>query len=324
MPEASLPSDDRLALRRASLTVALRDGDVHRVARAWSRLRVRGASLDAHGFAAGRTARGEMGHALRLARERRSRAEIGAPEQITAASVAHPAAPPRWWRLAGIAVACAGLALALLPLLPAVAPAHRYVLSAPLPIASALVASRVGGRGRTEATLAPILTTTFAPRSSAPAAAAAPAAVASSAAPSAAQPTPALPASPKPSPTPVPVASVPVAAPTQLPPPAATPRAGVTPGPVPPGYSRLIVLVVDATTIEPVAGACIVIGAPDCSPSRPHTNSAGLWWIEFPTGQMAGTQWPVQIVKGGYATLAVTVTTTGVGQQFVAPLQPLQ
>ncbi|MBU6424096.1 MAG: hypothetical protein KGQ88_08690, partial [Chloroflexi bacterium] len=239
-----------------------------------------------------------------------------APEPQPAAL---PSAAPVWLRPVAVALLCAGLALALLPLVPAVAPA-RYVLPSPLPTAAVLVASG-GGRGRTEATLSPVAVVTRAPLAASAATASAAASSSPSVLPRA---TPTSSPKPSPSPTPAPSPSVaPVVAPTQLPA-AATPSPGVTPGPVAPGYSRLIVLVVDETTLEPVAGACIVIGAPDCSPSRPHTNSAGLWWVDFPTGQMAGTQWPVQVSKDGYATLAAVVTTSGTSQQFVAPLQPLR
>ncbi len=304
MPERAV-ENDRLALRRAALLVALRDGDVVRAAHAWSRLRVGGASIAPDAASAGRAARAEIGRALRAARERRSNADAAPPDRAAAAPRLPAGAPWRWRAVVAAFVAVA-LAIALLPLVPVVAPAHVRSPELPSPIATALVAARVGGRGRTEVTTPLVALTTPAPTGM-------PAAAIASATP---VPTRSPSASPSPSPSPMPT---PVAthAPAAVPP---GPSPALLPGPVAPGFSRLIVLVVDAATTQPIAGACIAIGVPDCSPSRPHTNALGLWWVDFPTGQMAGLQWPVRIVKDGYATLAVVVTTSGAGQQFVAPL----
>lgn len=46
--------------------------------------------------------------------------------------------------------------------------------------------------------------------------------------------------------------------------------------------------------------------------------------MDFPTGSIAGAQFPVAIQKEGYQTLSVVVTTSGNGQDFAAPLTRLR
>lgn len=317
MPEERPVENDRLARRRASLLVALRDGDLRSAARAWSRLRLRGAAITAAESAAGRAARGEVGRALRTARERRS--AIDATPDRPSTAIPLPAGAPRWRRAAAIGLALVGIAAALLPLVPRIASVDVRTPATPLTVATAAVGGRIGGgRGRTEAGVPFVPAVTTAPTSSPTVSVAAPAS--SSIAPTAPplpSPTPSVSPTPTPHPSPAPIA-VPSAAPV----PASTPAASLLPPPLASGFSRIRVLVVDATTLAPIAGACIVIGTPDCAPSRPHTNALGLWWVDFPTGSIAGVQFPVTIQKDGYQPLSVVVTTSGSDQDFPAPLTP--
>jgi hypothetical protein len=309
---------DPIALRRAALYAALREGDIAAAARAWSRLRVTGASIDAPELAAAHALRGEMGRAIRVARERRSDDANVTPVARTEV-VPLPRASPWALRVALAVIALAALALALLPAIArissVVAPAPLSAVVTPAP-ATAGASSLSGGRGRIEVKL-PLRAV------STPAAVAAPA-VAATSAPTASTslaPTPSPSATPAPSATPQPLPA-PVALPTALPP-VSTPTAALFPPPLASGFSRIRVLVVDATTLVPIPGACIVIGAPDCGPLRPHTNALGLWWVDFPTGSIAGSRFPVTIQKDGYQAVSVVVTTTGMDQDFPAPLTPI-
>jgi hypothetical protein len=304
-----------MSRRRADLRQALRHGNVRAAARAWSRLRVGGASLTAEELAAARAARVQMGRALRTARGRRGAEDTAAA--VGPSSTGTPAVPARSRALIiGSAIAAVGLATVFVS---RVALLSSVEVSPDVaPTSPAATVEPQGGRGRTVATPVPVATRASAaveasPSSAVTATVAPSIAVAISPAPSAA-----LPATPSAAPTAAPVTAPPSVAVV------ATPPTALLPPPLASGQSRIRVLVFDALSQKPIAGACIGIGATDCGPTRPHTNALGLWWFDFATGSIAGQQFAVLIKADGYQTLAATLTTTGGDQDFPAALQPIR
>lgn len=271
-----------------------------------------------------RHARADLGRAIRAARLRRSipaSTPLDAPGSVALAHV--PRGRDRRAIAALVAVAAVLLAFALVPRR-AGPPLALSAASLPTATASVDALDLTGERGRSEG-LSVTSPGPLAARSTpTPTALGRTSSITSASASPTRAPLPTPTTAPPPRPSP-PSAASPAPAVVASPPssPTATVSPPATPPPVAPGYSRLIVLVVDAATQRPVANACIVIGAPDCGPTRPHTNSLGLWWIDFPTGLMSGAQWQVAIVKDGYGTLNAVVTTTGTDQQFLAPLVPV-
>jgi len=298
-------SADHLSRRRADLRAALREGNVGAAARAWSRLRVGGATLSAQERAAAREARVQMGRALRTARVLR---HGEAPGVASGAPRAAVTAPPRRSRrgLVGAAIVAMAVAAVFVWRVASVAPVE-LPSTADTTVSSATAGPESGGRGRTATTPAPVATQAIVAVEASPSVTLAPT-VPPSEAPSA---TPTAPPA-----TAAPVAAAPAATPV------ATPPTALLPPPLASGQSRIRVLVFDAVTQKPIGSACISIGAADCGPTRPHTNALGLWWFDFATGSIAGQQFAVVIKADGYQTLAVTLTATGRDQDFGAPLQP--
>ena len=147
---------DRRLVRRAALHLALLKGDALGIARAWDRVRVSGAAVRPEEAQAARAARAAVGHALRDARYRRTHAEdrfgfhVGG-ERAKGPRISLRRGPARALVLATALVLFAVLVLIYQPILPG--------------------GARLAGRGRTSATLAPVVTITAppAPPSAAPA-----------------------------------------------------------------------------------------------------------------------------------------------------------
>jgi hypothetical protein len=161
-------------VRRAALHLALLKGDALGVARAWDRLRVSGASLRPEEAEAARDARAAVGHALRDARWRRSHDDdrfgfpVG-PERPDAGRPSLRRGPARALVLATAAVLFAVLVLIYQTLAPG-----GTRLAAPEQPSAAPSALAGAGRGRTSATLAPLVVTTATPAVPSPAPAAQP------------------------------------------------------------------------------------------------------------------------------------------------------
>jgi hypothetical protein len=283
-----------LRRRRASLDVALRDGDIVGAARAWERLRVHAHALTPQERAAGRAARATLGRALRTARYRRlhpAAAEVGT------AAVPIPLVPRRS-RVRPLALGVAvvtivGLLIAFFvpqdaAPAPAAAPPQAVALSTPAP-----TPEPVGGRGRSSALLQPL-----ALPSPPPVAATQP-------------PTPA-PATPPPSAAvgPVPTSGAPGGQPggipggvpggvpsgipggvvggtgnaTPRPTPSPSPSLNVLPLRPPPlavGKDRFEFQVLDSQSLQPLNLVCVVYGSATCGPEDPHTNTLGYYWLDM-------------------------------------------
>lgn len=82
-----------------------------------------------------------------------------------------------------------------------------------------------------------------------------------------------------------------------------TPRPLITLGPVPPGFARLVIIVLDAQTRRPVPDVCVVIGTANCQPGQPHTDANGRWAADV-AASTAITYWDVSLIKTGYTTLS--------------------
>lgn len=257
----STADHDRRLLRRAALRLALLKGDVLAAARAWDRLRVSGAAVRPEEAEAARAARAAVGHALRDARWRRLHDDDRFGFHVT------PEMPPpprpsllRRSRPGIGALAALGLVALVVLLSQPSAPGGAPALDAQATAAPTGVSA--AGRGRTSATLAPVVR-----------------------APATPLPTPATPA-------PVAVAS---AAPG-----AGTGRgigAGVLP-PLPDTDDRFIFVVLDAQTTRPIAGVCVAYGT-ECRPDR-RTTAQGLWWIDFPRSSALADRWRFDFVLDGY------------------------
>lgn len=307
--EVTSTADPRAGRRRASLRVALRDGDPLAASRAGSRLRIRGLELTVGELAEARAARGRLGRAIREARWRRRLAEPAA----TVRSIGRTKRAQARWRLNWVSNVLAGLAtIALLVaiFLPRPAPPSDVApAAAPELVPVEIVQARLGGRGRTtaaitltaaEPTPAPIPEPTAVPQTPAPTVA---------------------PAAPTRVPGGVPSGlpgGVPGASPGGVPggepggtgaaTPVPTPnRAPLFSTPAPIGYDRITFRVLDAVTLEPLQDVCIVLGTGDCSLSRPHTNALGLWWMDIPR-DAAATFWDVRFFLDGYTSAYTRLT----------------
>jgi hypothetical protein len=154
-PVRSTVDRDRRLVRRAALHLALLKGDTLGIARAWDRLRVSGAAIHPEEAEAARAARAAVGHALRDARWRRTHdddhfgfrlgTERSAPPRLTLAR-----GPARVLAAATAVVLLAVIALLYQPIAPGgLQPAAQAQTAAP--------AVPGAGRGRTSATLAPVV-----------------------------------------------------------------------------------------------------------------------------------------------------------------------
>jgi len=102
--------------------------------------------------------------------------------------------------------------------------------------------------------------------------------------------------------------------PTQPPPPAA----------IPPGYGRLMIVTVDALSGAVVPEVCLIVGSVDCSPTKPHTDGAGRWWVDVPLSQPT-TNFDVRFIHPGYTTdFRRFVLLKGQTVTYVVRLQPYQ
>jgi hypothetical protein len=90
--------------------------------------------------------------------------------------------------------------------------------------------------------------------------------------------------------------------------PSPTPTA--TPPVPPPGFTRLNIIVLDATTGRPVPGVCVVIGTTNCGPSAPHTDRNGRWSADV-AASSASTLWDMYFIKDGYITQFRKITLPG-------------
>jgi hypothetical protein len=262
---------DRRTVWRASFRHALSRGDVVGAVRAWDRLRVSGAAVTPQEADAGRAARLAVGHAIRDARWRRDHdGRFGFPILPDA-----PAAPrgrafgAALRRVVPVAIVLALVPLALLLVRPGTSPAGQpeIVAAEASAIPTAIAAS---GRGRTSATIAPIVAATTAPTS-------------------VPQRTPG-PTGPGGTGTAIDPVPGFLAA---LPPPQA-------------GWGRFVFHVTDSFTAKPLANVCVIYGTPDCGPNRAHTNSLGLWWIDLPGDALAKT-WDFGFTLDAYAAQRIQV-----------------
>ncbi len=246
-------------------------------------------------------ARVALSHALRIARSRGRGSEV-----VEGHRAARPRASVR--RMGASALGVAVLAAATLVVRQgAVATAEIGGVAVASPAPASLVVTGASDRGRVSADVTALPVATPSPT-------AAPVAVLVTS-----SPTPAPSPTPRPAPTPTPVTSPPPSA-TAAPSVAPTPTPSLLPGPLPSGYSRIEIGVGDLVTQKPVTGACISFGGP-CGAAQ-LTNSAGLWWWDFPTGSLAGMTWHVTVSATGYQSYVATVATTGGSQQFIVPLVP--
>src|SRR5438477_8497659 len=299
----------RYAARRASLSVALREGHVGAAARAASRLRVDGFRIPREEFARARAVRRTLGLALVNAR-------IARPAVV--ASRATPVvARGRPWR-ALVAVLAAAAAL-LLVLLFAPNDQARGGGSAPpaLPAETQRALTVVTSRGRTISLVPEVVAVeetptpmpTALPTTTPPPAATTGGAGSGGGASGGAGSGP--PGSGSGS-------GGGVAPPTRPPTPAPT----ATP-PVPPaGFTRLNVIVYDSTTSKPLEGVCVVIGTIDCGPDAPHTNALGRWSADV-AASSASTKWDLMFLKVGYLVQTRQITLPGgVSRTYVIFLVP--
>ena len=259
---------DRRGLWRSILHRALRTGDLLAASRAWDHLRVAGAALTPKEVGAARAARRAVGHAIRDARWRHDHdVRYGFP--ITAAELARlPRA--RFWASPRLLVPLVALAL----MLTAIFLWQPGTQGTPAPVAAApaqplATVAPFGGRGRTDATPAP---------RSLPSAA----------------PTVAI--------RPI----FPVVGPGGAGTAADQQGNGALLPPIPAGWDRFLFRVVDPAG-NPVANVCVIYGTADCGPARAHTNTSGLWWIDFPRSDALSKTWDFGFAMTGYETQRVLV-----------------
>ncbi|HEY6959801.1 MAG TPA: hypothetical protein VI814_13335 [Candidatus Limnocylindria bacterium] len=89
-----------------------------------------------------------------------------------------------------------------------------------------------------------------------------------------------------------------------------TPTPTATPAIVPPGYSRLNVVVYDASTGRPLPDVCIIIGTLNCGPTQPHTDRNGRWSADVAATNNS-TLWDLYFIKSGYVTQFRQITLPG-------------
>ncbi len=302
---SSEPMDERdsirFASRRAAFLRAVRDGDARGAARAGARLRLFDAPLAPSEFARARDARRVLGRAIVNARLPRP-AET-APRHESAITAPRRSRKP-------LALVAAGLVLALLI---GLFPGGSDVPGGGSPETAAAEQQRVTlqvvSRGRTVAAPVEIVVVIETP-----------------------SPSPSLTPEPTAEPTAAPVAQASTAPATRGPggagaspsgPPGgggsgggngggngsgqgpgsgtASPRPTVTLGPVPSGFARLVIIVVDAQTRRPIADVCVVVGTSNCLPGQPHTDANGRWAADV-AASAAVSYWDVSLIKPGYVT----------------------
>ena len=82
-----------------------------------------------------------------------------------------------------------------------------------------------------------------------------------------------------------------------------TPLPAITLGPVPPGFARLVIIVLDAQTRRPLPDVCVVIGTATCAPGQPHTDVNGRWAADVASSSNI-TYWDVSLIKTGYTSVS--------------------
>jgi len=302
----TLAMSDRSSPRRAALRAALRGGDILATARAWERLRADPSGITRDQLLAARTARLALGRAIRNARWRRTQGI--APAREIAAAAAPTTARVRVRRALLVALAV-GLVLAGIGLWPREAPEGFAPAAAPPETQQRATQAFSGGRGRSSATLPPIV-------------AASPTAEPTPTAPPSDAPGSGAPGTPGPSGVPggipggVPggtpggvVGGVPggtgnaTPTPAPVPTPSPTPDVRVvpegTPPPRQPGWDRITFHVFDSATRFPLPGVCVSYGTA-CGPDDYHTNSLGYYWLDLQPP--AASLWSFRFVFDGYFT----------------------
>jgi hypothetical protein len=295
----------RFTARRATLRAALRDDDVRAAARAASRLRINGYPITPDELARARAVRRTLG--LALIKARMPKPVANAHEQ----QAALPSVAGRSWRRVLAAAAAALLVLIALFVFGGGEPPGGGAAAAQV-VEPQRVQLLTQSRGRTISLPQEIIVE--------------------------ASPTPTPTPEPTVQPTTAPVAIVaPSSRPAGTPAPSpgsggsvgsgtgtgsgtgsgsgsgvglGTPAPSPTPRVPPPGFSRLNVIVYDATTRRPLEDVCIVIGTPDCGPTAPHTAADGRWSADV-AASSAATQWQLIYMKTGYATVLQQITLPG-------------
>ncbi len=289
MNDAGAFAARRAALRRAFLT-----GDAFATARAAARLRLPGAPPDPNDLLVAGRARHAVGVALLRARHPRT-----PPPPRLALAPAPPAARRRGLR--GPIVIAAAALLLIWYLLPAGLPWEDGGGGEPAQPPNSAASVITGPlRGRTVA-LAPVVVAA----SPTPEPTPEPTAAATEA-PSAAPTATARPGSPRPggSGRPGPTGSggsgsgglgggggLPTPTPTLRP--APTSRIPME------GFARIEVTVLDARTLRPVQGACVLLRDTVCLPWKPQTDGRGVWSDQIPVITSI-VFWEVYVIKDGY------------------------
>lgn len=73
------------------------------------------------------------------------------------------------------------------------------------------------------------------------------------------------------------------------------------------GWDRITFRVVDSRSRRTMTGVCVVIGTADCEPTRPHTNTRGLWWLDLPRGERP-QPYDLKFFEDGYLTAVLHYT----------------
>jgi hypothetical protein len=252
---------DRRGLWRRLLHRALAQGDLLGASRAFDHLRGAGAALTREEADAAREARIAVGHAIRDARWRHGHDVLYG---IPVGGVAAPAlARHRVWaspRVLGAVVAAAAMIAFVLLWRPGI---QGLPAPALVPVAPAVpTALAFNGRGRTEATARPI-------------------------------------ALPSAAPTLAPRPTFPVVGPGGAGTGTDTQGTGFVLPALPNDWDRFLFRVVDENG-KPLANVCVIYGTSDCGPTRPHTNSSGLWWIDFPRSDSLSRTWDFGFAMSGF------------------------
>jgi hypothetical protein len=310
------PMDERDALRyasrRAAFLRAVRDGDARGAARAGARLQLSDAPLAPSELARAREARRVLGRAIVNARL--PRPPDAAPRHET------PITAPRRSRRP-LALIAAGMVLVLLI---ALFPAGTDLPGGGSPETAAAEQQRTTlqtvSRGRTIAAPVEVVVVIETPTPS---------------------PSPSVTPEPTEAPTPAPVAQASTPPATRGPggagaspsgPPGdggngsgngggngngqgrgsgtTSPRPTVTLGPVPSGFARMVIIVVDAQTRRPIADVCVVVGTSNCLPGQPHTDANGRWAADV-AASSAVSYWDVSLIKPGYVSQSRRLSLPG-------------
>lgn len=103
-------------------------------------------------------------------------------------------------------------------------------------------------------------------------------------------------------PTALPTPATPAPANTASPAPSAGTGTGTGVGALPPRLStddRFIFVVIDSDTRKPIEGVCVTYGN-QCTPTGRHTNGQGTWWIDFPREGSVARLWLFEFWMNGY------------------------